>query len=68
MAYSVVKLAREIIEMDREIENLRYENEMLREYKQKYEDLLYTSIDNQKQTINGLFHIAVKLAGEKDNG
>jgi len=65
MSYSVVKLAREIIEMQEEIDHLRYENERLREYEQKYQDLLHGSIDHNKKMIGGLFEVAMKFEGEQ---
>ncbi len=65
MSYSVVKLAREIIEMQQEIDHLQGEVEVLREYEQKYQDLLHGGIDHNKQMISGLFELAMKHAGGK---
>ncbi len=65
MSYSVVKLAREIIEMQQEIDHLQGEVEVLREYEQKYQDLLHGSIRHNKTMIGGLLELAMKHAGEK---
>lgn len=53
----VVKLAYQIIAMDRELQALRVECERLREYKQKYSELLASSLTHSEAMIDNIVDI-----------
>ncbi len=59
----VVKLAREIIEMQEEIDFLRHENAMLQGYREKYDQLLQSGIAHNQAMIGNLFTLGMELAG-----
>lgn len=62
---SVVDMAYEIVDMHRMIQKLSSEIEDLREYKQKYFDLLNGSIEHGEKMIGGILMLAMKM-GDKE--
>lgn len=62
---SAVDMAYEIVDMHRLIQKLSDEVEDLREYKQKYFDLLNGSIEHGEKMIGGLLTLAMKI-GDKE--
>jgi hypothetical protein len=62
---NVVDLAYQIIQLHQQVEYLKEENEGLREYRQKYSDLLNSSLDHSREmTANILIGILAKSERE----
>lgn len=59
-AFDVVDFAYQIIEMDRQRQRLEDENAELREYRQKYIDLLHSSIGHSGHMLSGMLQLAMK--------
>lgn len=55
-----VRLAREVLDMHHELQELRAEVAELREYRQKYIEELDRSINHSNQMIGGLLSLAMK--------
>ena len=55
----VVDFAHQILAMDRKLQEQEHELQILREYRQKYMDLLNSSIDHSKHMTAGLLKLAM---------
>ena len=53
--------ANEVLDMFNEVQHLRRENEELKDYRQKYVDLLNGTIEHNKQMVAGLLGVAVRM-------
>ena len=62
---TVLDMAREIIAMDDENQELRHLAARGREYERKYNDLLNESLQHGQEMMGNLFQLGMKLAGEK---
>lgn len=60
----VVEAALDILEMHRELNQLRQENAELREYREKYTRLLDSDIKHGEKMAAGLLKLALSTAGE----
>lgn len=56
----VVQIARDVLDMQDELDILRDEVEYLREYKRKYAELLDESIGHSQQMVFGMLELAMK--------
>lgn len=53
--------ANEVLDMFNEVQYLRRENEELKDYRQKYIDLLNGSIEHNEKIIGGLLGVAIRM-------
>ncbi len=61
-----VKLAREVLDMQNEIEHLRYRLARAEEFEAKYNALLSESITHSDQMMFGMLNLGLKMAQDQE--
>jgi hypothetical protein len=64
--FAAVAAARGVLSMQAELEQLRRENAILREYKRKYDKLLGQSLEHSQQMVGGLLAVGLEMARLRD--